>query len=130
MRPVNVEGLESVLLNISDLAASKRFYGELLGLPLLHEMEEGHVSVLAVGGDTALVLHHHPENAGVHPPGPEDPGATILSLMVSDLDGAVEELRASGVEVAAEPADQPWGMRTAAVLDPDGYWIALARPSA
>jgi lactoylglutathione lyase len=44
---------------------------------------------------------------------------------VEDVDGTLERLRASGVEVVAEPEDQPWGERVARVRDPGGDLIYL-----
>ena len=124
---MKVNGLVSVLLNVSDLERSRRFYGDLLGMPLVAEPEKDHVLVFAAGS-ASLVVHAHDEYEGVRAPGPEDPGAVLLFLSVDDVDDATNELRAEGVTIAAEPADQPWGERTATVLDPDGYSIFLSRP--
>jgi len=111
--------LDAVFLNVSDIELSRRFYGELLGLPLQIEPDD-HSSVYALG-EVSLVVHAHDEHAGTSPPGIEDPGATVLFLAVDDVDRAVEELRGAGVTISQEPVDQPWGARDAAVLDPDGY---------
>jgi lactoylglutathione lyase len=34
------------------------------------------------------------------------------------------------VEIAEEPADQPWGERVARVLDPDGNLVLIGQPLA
>jgi len=39
----------------------------------------------------------------------------------------VRELRAAGVTIAEEPVDQPWGDRTATILDPDGHALHPSR---
>jgi lactoylglutathione lyase len=111
--------LGSVFLNVSDIEASRRFYGELLGLPLRSQPDD-HTSVYELG-EASLVIHGHDEYADTSPPGIMEAGATILFLSVADVDAAVEELRAAGVTLVAEPTDQPWGARDAAVLDPDGF---------
>ena len=123
---MKIGGLDSVLLNVSNLERSRRFYGELLGLQRVAEPDD-HVVVFAAGS-SSLVLHAHGEFGDQKIPGPEDPGAVLLFLRTDDVDGAVEELRDAGVTVAAEPVDQPWGERTATVLDPDGHSIFLSRP--
>lgn len=125
---MRINGLSSVLLNVSDLEPSRRFYGELLGLPAAGGPDD-HVLVFSAGS-VSLVLHAHGEYGGASVPGPEDPGAVLLFLGADDVDAAVEELRGAGVTIASEPADQPWGERTATVLDPDGHPIFLSRPSA
>jgi PhnB protein len=50
-------------------------------------------------------------------------GAAALYTYVGDVDRAAAEARKQGAGVT-EAQDQPWGDRTAAVTDPDGYrWI-------
>lgn len=124
---MNIKGLESILLNVSDLERSRHFYGDLLGLQQVDGPPDDHVLVF-VAGSVALVLHGHGEFRDAKVAGPEDAGAILLFLGTDDVDGAVNELRSRGITIAAEPADQPWGERTATVLDPDGYSIFLSFP--
>lgn len=114
---MGITGLGGVLLNVSDPARSRRFYGELLGLRLSMEPDD-HTAVYDLG-DTSLVIHGHGEYDGSTAPGSEDAGATILFLSVDDVDAMVGTLRGQGVTVLSEPTDQPWGNRDAALLDPD-----------
>jgi uncharacterized glyoxalase superfamily protein PhnB len=52
-------------------------------------------------------------------------------VYADDCDAAVDRLRAAGVVITKEPADQPWGERTARVEDPDGNEVVIgARPQA
>jgi len=48
-----------------------------------------------------------------------------LCVYVGDVGVAVEAARATGAEVAMEPADQPWGERVAYLVDPDGNLVML-----
>ena len=48
-----------------------------------------------------------------------------MYVYVSELEGVVEELRGSGVDVLRDPEDMPWGERVATVADPDGNPVAL-----
>jgi uncharacterized glyoxalase superfamily protein PhnB len=48
-------------------------------------------------------------------------------LYVDDCDATVERLRAVGVAIVEEPADQPWGERIARVLDPDGNAVIVGQ---
>jgi lactoylglutathione lyase len=52
----------------------------------------------------------------------------LLTLPVEDVDAAVEELGARGIELLNGPADRPWGVRTACFTDPDGHAWELAGP--
>ena len=49
----------------------------------------------------------------------------IIILATKDLDGTFERLRASGAEVAQEPAEQPWGVRDCAFRDPAGNLLRI-----
>jgi uncharacterized glyoxalase superfamily protein PhnB len=46
---------------------------------------------------------------------------------VDECDALVDRLRAAGVRVTEEPADQPWGERVARVLDPDGNEVIVGQ---
>ena len=52
-----------------------------------------------------------------------------LFVYVDDVAATVAAARERGFEVAREPEDQPWGERTALVLDPDGNPVTLAMPA-
>jgi lactoylglutathione lyase len=58
---------------------------------------------------------------------PEGTGAQGFAMWIyaDDCDAAIERLRAAGVAVVDEPADQPWGQRMARVLDPDGNEVMI-----
>jgi lactoylglutathione lyase len=51
---------------------------------------------------------------------------TALWVYADDCDTAVQHLRAHGVPVLAEPADQPRGERMAEVADSDGNRVIVA----
>ena len=51
----------------------------------------------------------------------------MLSIFVPDTDAALADLAERGIEPISGPIDRPWGMRTACVLDPDGYVWELAQ---
>jgi len=52
-------------------------------------------------------------------------GAAGLYTYVGDVDAALTKARAAGAGVS-DAQDRPWGDRTAAVTDPDGYRWVLA----
>ena len=55
-----------------------------------------------------------------------------LTVWVDDVDAVCADLAERDVSIVSGPLDRPWGMRTAAFLDPDGYvWeVAGEIPSA
>jgi catechol 2,3-dioxygenase-like lactoylglutathione lyase family enzyme len=119
---VNARGIATVFIEPTDLEASRRFYGSLLGFPEVFD-DGDHVVVFDVGGGTQMVLHtNHGEPYA-------KPGEGMsLYFTVDDVDGAVDELRNAGVTIAAEPQDEPFGIRDACVLDPTGFRVFLSRP--
>jgi lactoylglutathione lyase len=50
-----------------------------------------------------------------------------LWVYADSCDAAVQRLREGGATVTEEPADQPWGERTARVLDPDGNEVIVGQ---
>ncbi|HEV2952172.1 MAG TPA: VOC family protein, partial [Actinomycetota bacterium] len=62
--------------------------------------------------------------------GPPRPRPISLWVYSDDCDRLVERIRAAGGAVTEEPADQPWGERTARVLDPDGNEVVIGQRAA
>jgi lactoylglutathione lyase len=112
------------ILVTRDLRPALGFYRDLLGAAVTYEFpgpdgEPGYVglelgsSQLGIGRDPGLT---------------DAPSARFnLWLYVEDCDATIERLRAAGVRVVEEPADQPWGERIARVLDPDGNTVIVGQ---
>ena len=57
-----------------------------------------------------------------------DPRSTYTeTVSADDLDATFETVRASGVEIVSEPAEQFWGARDFAVRDPSGNLVRIAQ---
>lgn len=68
---------------------------------------------------------------GRDPDAPAEPSARFsFWVYADDCDSAVERLRAAGVTIVEEPAQQPWGERVARVLDPDGNLVIVGQREA
>lgn len=108
----------------ADVAASARFYEETLGLRRESAAEDINLHLPTKGDPEGASLLLHPRHEGM--PAPHELG----TFAVHDVDGTVERLRSAGYRISSEPADQPWGVRDAGVLDPDGYGLTLSgKPS-
>jgi methylmalonyl-CoA/ethylmalonyl-CoA epimerase len=81
--------LRQVAQHVDDLDRAVAFYRDLLGLPLMARFDPPGLAFLDLGG-TRLLLE------------PTAPSARLY-LAVDDLERRVEELRARGVEIVAEP---------------------------
>jgi len=118
------------IVHLDDVMAGVAFYGRL-GFEVVYRFpDEGPIAFCTVRhGDGEIGLGGWGETPGL--PAPVRPGddgrAVQLFVYVDDVDATVEALRADGVAIEAEPVDQPWGERVAAVRDPSGNVVVLAR---
>ena len=48
-------------------------------------------------------------------------------MYVNDVDETFARARLNGFETVVDPADMPWGERTAWIADPDGNLVMLTR---
>jgi catechol 2,3-dioxygenase-like lactoylglutathione lyase family enzyme len=132
MRPVapKVLGLDHIVLTVHDIAATVRFYEEVVGMRAF---------TFADGGRTALAFGSQKIN--LHELGSEvlpnaraaAPGTADFCLLVDrSLEEVVDHLRDCGVvvEQGPAPADGATGpLRSVWFRDPDGNLVELAEPA-
>ena len=107
--------LSHLFMHVTDLAAARTFYVELLGLQVLIE-EPGYLRVGREGG-FHIGMEEEPSQVG---------GAGIeIVVEVPDVDAAFRRLQGDGVAFDEPPADMPWGARHAWMRDPSGYRLSL-----
>ena len=122
---VELTGLSHVAVCVTDLARSKRFYGEVLGLKEVERPAfpfDGAWYELADGRQFHLIVHDHPLTLR---------GTTRIdlrdghiALRVEDFDRALAHLQAAGVECVLRPENvTPW--KQIYLTDPDGNVIEL-----
>jgi lactoylglutathione lyase len=119
--------IAAITLFVEDMAAAKRFYQDVFGLPVHWEDAN---SAVFLFGETMINLLAVPQAPGLVEP------ATVASqssgvrfqftLGVDDVDATCEELRSRGVELLNGPMDRPWGIRTASFRDPGGHIWEIA----
>jgi catechol 2,3-dioxygenase-like lactoylglutathione lyase family enzyme len=123
-----VTGISATTLFVEDLAAARRFYQEVFGLPVVYEDD---VSAVFKFGETLinlLAVSEAPELIAPAPVAPPDAGARAqFTITVDDVDAVCDELRRRGVELLNGPMDRPWGIRTAAFRDPAGHIWEIAK---
>lgn len=108
----------SPIFEVADIERSLAFYRDLLGFEVEYSFPEDtpeYVSLNVEGGSIGISTANRPV---------ESPTAGLW-VYCDDVDKALEPLRAAGVPIVAEPADQPWGERVASVSDPDGYTVHI-----
>ncbi len=128
--------IHSSFLPHDDPEASLAFYRDTLGFEVRLDVGQDKMRWITVGPPgqpgTSIVLNPPAANPGIT----DDERRTIAEMMAKgtyatillatpDLDGAFEQLQASGAEVVQEPMAQPYGVRDCAVRDPAGNVVRL-----
>jgi lactoylglutathione lyase len=122
MHPVR---LSHVILFVTDLDASIRFYRDEIGLTFRFA-EHGYAEFDSGTEGVRVALFERARVMGLlrRPPGEPGPTSEVV-LEVADAGAHAERLRERGLDVSG-PVDRPWGHRTVHVLDPDGHVVELA----
>ncbi len=119
------------MLSCADVDRSLLFYGTLLGgvetyrfpddgEPAFITLAFGDSSQIGLGGIAAEPAHGIPQR-------PASGHRIELCVYVDDADETCATARELGFIVLTEPADMPWGERTAWVADPDGNLVMLTQ---
>lgn len=120
----SVQRIEEILIQVSDMERSLRFYRNGLGIPF-QPTDYGDDSHEAKVGEVRLLLHPDFDDSLRQ----ANRGAgMILHFWVGDVDAYRDEVSRQGVTIREEPQDRPWG-RHMSVVDPDGYRIDILGPA-
>ncbi len=127
--------LSTVHILVDDPDAALRFYRDALGMTVTQEVANGGFKWIT------LVTETQPEVGIVlsqpHTGRSQEDGDALAAMLAKgeiypvhfstdDLEATFDKIAATpGVEVLQEPADQPWGVRDAAVRDPAGNRIRV-----
>ncbi len=125
---MEVVGLDHIVLNVKDVDASLRFYGEVLGLEVLRleEFRRGEVGFVSVRVSSESLIDLRPSRDA-----PND-GSNVDHFCIvvdeTDLNGPMEELRTHGVDARGLGSSR-WGAKgngpSFHIQDPDGNKIEV-----
>ena len=119
---MNIRHLGSVIIAVSDIAKSVKFYNEVVGLPIKNQRENW--VELAKQGATVIL---HPASKPINT-GTSIENGIVVGLVVGDIDSALQELKAQKVTVYRDIQSHKTG-KNAIILDPDKYMISLFEPA-
>jgi catechol 2,3-dioxygenase-like lactoylglutathione lyase family enzyme len=110
--------VKRIVANVAtgDIAAARRFYGEILGLDVL--MDHGWLTTYGSSAKMTVQVSFAREG-GSGTPVPD------LSIEVDDVDAALARVRKAGIAIEYGPVDEPWGVRRFYVRDPFGKLINI-----
>ncbi len=132
MGVIQVECIDHVTLVVRDLAASHRFYAELLGMEPMPRPDFDFAGSWFRAGKTLLHLILEHDRSGPAGPGNSDrePSTRMqhFAFRVPDANAAWEALQASGasIRVISLPKFRPDGAVQVFLADPDGHVVELS----
>jgi lactoylglutathione lyase len=106
-----------VMLVCADLARSRDFYRDVLGLPVRQDLPKRPVR-FELGSGAVLSLHRKSDVLAVRP------GSLQLGFVVEDVDLFVAGCIERRVPIFQDPYDESFG-RVAVIGDPDGYPVQV-----
>ncbi|MEB3887091.1 VOC family protein [Lyngbya sp. CCY1209] len=137
LAPGMLRRVHHIAFNVADIEASRKFYGEILGL---HELrgeevpstlkslvEAGKVANFVTPDGTVIDLFAEPDLEPPHPdPTHQFTRANHLAFDIApeQFDAAVEVLRNGQIAIAQGPVSRPTG-RGIYFYDPDGFQIEI-----
>lgn len=116
-------GVKRVVVNVTtgDMAAARRFYGELLGMEVA--MDHGWIITLVGAGQSRPQISFASEGGS---------GTLVpdLSIEVDDLHALLETLLAAGHQPEYGPVREPWGVERFFVRDSFGRLLNILQHDA
>jgi uncharacterized glyoxalase superfamily protein PhnB len=111
---------------VSDIQRSLVFYHDVLGFTVDETWEVGErlAGVGLKAGSARLVLVQDDQ---IRDPGAaKGIGIRLYFTTAQDIDAVAAGIKARGGVLASEPTDQPWGVRTLTLKDPDGFGVVIS----
>ena len=109
----------AVILLVSDMKRSIKFYKDTLGLTLKSKSKDW-TEFFKDG--TVLALH--PGSKKLRPKSKKPKIGVLVAFRVISMDEAYKELKRKRVKFMKEPKEEDFG-KHAVILDPDGYMISI-----
>lgn len=119
---MNIKHLGSVIIAVSDLSKSVKFYNETIGMPIKNKRDNW-VELAKQGATVILHTASKPINTGT-----SIENGIVIGLVVGDIESALQELKAQKVTVYRDIESHKIG-KNAIILDPDKYMISLFEPA-
>lgn len=125
---MKLTGVHHIAIICSDYRKSLEFYRDVLGFEVMSEHyraeRDSYKTDLMLNGEYAIELFSFP-NPPKRVSGPEAAGLRHLAFKVADIEGAVHELKAKGVECEEIRIDPYTGKAFTFFRDPDNLPLEL-----
>lgn len=108
----------AVILLVSNMEKSVKFYHDTLGLPIKTKSKDW---TELFNNDTVLALHPARKKSKL-----KTGSGILVGFEVSDLDSTMKSLKTKKVKLFKKPREEPFG-KHAILQDPDGHLISIAQ---
>ncbi len=103
---------------VTDLDAAIEFYKDL-GFEFIHKLEHGGREAAQLRSGSGLVIDLNKTRAA------DNPGYSHYAMLVDDVDGACEDLKAKGYEVDGPVYNKDSKRKIVTLRDPNGFLVQL-----
>lgn len=119
-----IRAIDYTVIFVRNMAAMRRFYEDVIGLPLERELSPNWLEY-RLGGNTLALAK--PSLTASDAPMPTGTASLQLAFRVSaaDVDACADELGRKGIALVSPPTDRPFGHRTLFFRDPDGNLLEM-----
>jgi lactoylglutathione lyase len=107
----------AVILLVSNMEKSIRFYRDTLGIPIKTRSKDW---TEFFNKDTVLALHPAKKKSKI-----KTGSGMLVGFEVSDLDSTIKILKEKKVKFFKKPKEEPFG-KHAIIQDPDGHLVSIA----
>jgi lactoylglutathione lyase len=107
----------AVILLVSNMEKSVKFYRDTLGLPIKTKSKDW---TEFFNNDTVMALHPAKKKSNI-----KTDSDMLVGFEVGDLEATVKKLKEKKVKFFKKPKEEPFG-KHAIVQDPDGHLISIA----
>lgn len=128
----SISAIDYTVIFVRDMPAMRRFYEDVLGLPLQRELSPDWIEY-RIGPNTLTLARPRRTAADAQTPSGSAALQLAFKVAVAQVDRCADELLRKGVALMSPPTDQPFGHRTLFFRDPDGNLLevfALLEPFA
>jgi predicted enzyme related to lactoylglutathione lyase len=116
-------------LTVKDLERSVAWYRDVVGFTVDQRYErEGTLRAVALKAGAIRILLNLDDGAKGWDR-TKGEGFSVQFTTAQSVDDIANRIKSKGGTLLTEPADMPWGVRMFRLVDPDGYKIAISRPS-